>query len=230
MMKKNVINDYFEWDVKTWSPALECWTDYLDQIPINPSYRALEIGGRRGGLSLFLSYQYSINVICSDLFDPKEISSQLHMEYGVEDFITYDIQNCMELKFEDSFFDVIIFKSVLGALGCYENQRIAMSEIYRVLKPGGALLFAENAKSTCVHNFLRKIFNSWSSKYWYYPTLSEMNSLLSSFSHVNILTSGFIATFFRNRYLKILAEKIDFLLVRIIPPIYHYVFYGKAIK
>ena len=222
--------DYFEWDVQTWSLAIKCWDDYFKLNPVKPNSIALEIGGRRGGLSLYLAYEKSLQTICSDLFNPKDIAQKLHIKYGVKNHVSYEAQNCLDLKFEDSSFDVIIFKSVLGALGSIENQRIAISEIYRCLKPGGVLLFAENAKSTIFHNFFRKLFNNWSAKYWYYPSNGEINSLLSGFSQVEIHTNGFIATFFRNKYLKKIAVLLDIFLVRVTPQDFHYVFYGKAVK
>lgn len=224
------INDYFEWDVITWSRALDCWNKYFSLHPLKSNSIALEIGGRSGGLSLYLAHEKSLNTICSDLFNPKEIAQKLHLKYGVSNLITYEAQNCLSLSYDDCTFDVIIFKSVIGALGNHENQRQAISEIYRCLKPGGVLLFAENGRSTKLHGYLRKKFNNWSANYWYYPTLIEMNYYLANFSYVDIHTNGFLSTFFRNKYFKKVAEYFDIFIVKITPSRFHYVQFGTAIK
>lgn len=222
--------DYFEWDVFTWSSAKICWDNYFSNNPLKPNAIALEIGGRSGGLSLYLAHSKSLNVVCSDLFNPKDMAQKLHLKYGVNDYVKYEAQNCLSLSFEDCTFDVIIFKSVIGALGSYDNQKLAISEIYRCLKPGGVLLFAENGRSTFLHSYLRVKFNKWSANYWYYPTINEMNSYLSDFSSVDLHSNGFLSTFFRNKYLKKIAEILDILIVKITPSRFHYVFFGTAVK
>ena len=228
-MKQKLI-DYFEWDVYTWSRSISCWNKFFLINPLNANAIALEIGGRRGGLSLYLAKELSVSTICSDIYNPAEKARDLHLKYSVQNLITYDKQDCLNLSFPDCSFDVIIFKSVIGALGSPEAQERAISEIYRCLKPGGVLLFAENAKSTCLHNFLRKKFNEWSANYWYYPSFNEMNSYLSDFSQIEIHSNGLIAIFFKNRYLKKIAEILDTFLVRISPVKFHYVIFGTAVK
>jgi ubiquinone/menaquinone biosynthesis C-methylase UbiE len=228
-MSPNLV-DYFEWDVFTWARSIKCWNHFLNLNPLKPNSIALEIGGRRGGLSLYLAHEFAVNTICSDLFNPANLAQKLHLKYSVENLVTYDEQNCLNLSYADCSFDIIIFKSVIGALGSREAQEKAISEIYRCLKPGGVLLFAENGKSTWLHNFLRKKFNEWSANYWYYPSLYEIKSYLSDFSKIEVHTNGFISIFFRNKYLKRIAEYLDILLVKITPSKFHYVIYGTAIK
>jgi len=227
---KPKLNDYFEWDVGTWSKAIVLWDKYLKLKIFKKDSIALEIGARGGGLSLYLAYNYNISVICSDLNDSFDNAKRLHQKFLKKNTIKYDSQNCLKLTFEDNSKDVFIFKSVIGALGNYENQEKAINEIYRVLKPGGVLLFAENGKSSALHNFLRKTFNKWSRGYWYYPTYNEMNTLLGDFKKIEIQTHGFLTCFFRNKYLKSFAEFIDFFLCIIISKKYRYVIYGAAIK
>jgi ubiquinone/menaquinone biosynthesis C-methylase UbiE len=198
--------------------------------PLKDDAIALEIGGRRGGLSLYLAHELSLPTICSDLYNPAEKALDLHAKFDVNNLIKYDEQNCLNLSYSDCSFDVIIFKSVIGALGSPGAQQRAISEIYRCLKPGGVLLFAENAKSTWFHNLLRKTVNEWSANYWYYPSLNEMKSYLSKFSKVEINSNGLIAVFFKNSYLKMIAEKLDIFLVSISPAKFHYVVFGIAVK
>lgn len=212
---KPTFNDYLEWDVGSWKKAIELWISYLNQVKFNSDSTAIEIGGRRGGLSLFLAHDYSIHTTCSDLINPNEFAKPMHDKFGIGHLINYDSQNCLKISHPENTFDIIIFKSVIGALGSKELQQEAISEIYRCLKPGGCLLFAENGKSTFIHNYLRKKNNIWSS-YWYYPSLSEINMFLNQFSICHVETYGFFAIFFRNQYLKSIAYFMDSLVTKII--------------
>ena len=54
-MNKCIVKKYFEWDVKTWSRALSCWQSILSKNSLE-NQRALDIGSRGGGLSLFLEF------------------------------------------------------------------------------------------------------------------------------------------------------------------------------
>ena len=73
------IEDVVEWDVVNWSKAIGFWTKKVDVKSSN--YTCLELGGRRGGLSLWLGKQGN-NVVCSDLESPEAIASVLHKKYA----------------------------------------------------------------------------------------------------------------------------------------------------
>lgn len=223
------LKKYFEWDVQIWGDALYLWRSELEKYKLAGDKSALEIGGRRGGLSYFLANEYQCNTICSDLQNPILTAKPLHSSYDQKLCISYEEQNCLNLTYPDNSFDIVIFKSVLGALGSIENQRIAISEIYRCLKPGGILCFAENLKSTSIHQYLRKWMNPWSS-YWYYPSIEEFNSYLCDFSAVNIKTIGFTSLFVRNEKVKLVSSFFDKKIQSVIPNKWNYVIYGTAIK
>ena len=140
-MNKRNIKIYFEWDTISWSKALLIWHKYLK---LNKGNYALEIGSRRGGLSLMLAKEYGMKVVCSDLKNPKETAKLLHQKHETKHKIQYEAVDCMRMGYKDNTFDIVLFKSVIGALGTYEKQSLAFQEILRVLKPGGVVLFAEN--------------------------------------------------------------------------------------
>jgi len=217
---------YFEWDTISWSRALLIWHKYLK---LNRGNYALEIGGRRGGLSLMLAKEYGMKVVCSDLKNPKETVKLLHQKHETNHKIQYDAVDCMRIGYKDNTFDIVIFKSVLGALGTYEKQSLAFQEILRVLKPGGVVLFAENLECSFFHIYLRRIFVSWSS-YWRYPKLNDINLFLKNFNFVEINTTGFFATFARAKFIRTLLSYFDVVNDKILPKKNKYIVYGAAIK
>ncbi len=195
---------YFEWDVHHWSKALPLWEEALE----GKSYStALELGSRNGGLSLWLGMNYPMNIICSDLHSSETSAAQLHNKHEMQGTISYAAIDLMKIKLEDNSVDVVVFKSVLGALSTYENQSIAMKEIFRVLKPGGVLLFAENLQSTLIHKTARKLFVKWA-KHWRYLHINEMKDFMTRYSQFKIRTAGFSSILLPNA-IKQLGLKVD---------------------
>lgn len=229
MKNENLMKSYIEWDVQIWSDTIYYWRSELKKYKFVKNKLALEIGGRRGGLSFFLANEFKCNTICSDLHNPKLTAKPLHASYNSKLCISYEEQNCLNLTYSDKSFDVVIFKSVLGALGSSELQQQAINEMWRVLKPGGILCFAENLRSTIVHQNLRKWINPWG-RYWYYPSIDEFEAYLSDFSVVNIKSTGFTSLFVRNEKIKLLTSFLDRKIQFALPNNWNYVIYGTALK
>src|SRR5690606_14275534 len=107
-----------------------------------PENKALEVGARYGGLSLWLALK-GLRVVCSDINDPPDKAKKKHEYYGVSDFVCYEKINALQIPYENEF-DIVILKSVLGGIGMYNNSKNitdALGNIYKALKPGGELLF-----------------------------------------------------------------------------------------
>lgn len=200
-MNKEILEDIIQWDVKSWGKALPFWQEHLEKVQGN---KAITFGERGGGLSLWLAKNGYV-VECSDVNNFPPSTEELHKKHDVINAITYSNQDITSIKHPANSFDVVMFKSVIGALGKKQEQQRAFDEIYRILKPGGYLLAVENLEATRFHKIIRKNFTSWSS-YWRYLKLHETEEMLSHFNQVTLDTNGFLAAFGRsNKQRNVLA-------------------------
>lgn len=227
-MTKELTTDILQWDVKSWSKALRYWENTVDWSNIQT---ALELGGRQGGLSLWLALKGK-QVVCSDLKDVRSTAEELHLKYNVSGQITYQDIDAAHIPYENHF-DVIVFKSIIGGIGSNNNfdiQRQVFREIHKALKPGGKLLFAENLVASPLHQLFRKRFVNWGST-WRYVSIKEMQEFLRDFSSCEIRSTGILGTFGRNeRQRSILSSADQWMLNRICPGNWNYISYGIAEK
>jgi SAM-dependent methyltransferase len=217
-----------QWDVGTWSRALFSWEKSL--ISHGPR-RALELGGRSGGLSLWLALN-GIATVCSDLENVEALARPLHEKHGISHLIEYRDIDAANIGLEEEF-DIIAFKSIIGGIGRHgdrEKAQMVFDEIHRALKPGGILFFAENLSASPLHAFVRKRFVKWG-KAWTYWKSSDLQEFMSDFSKVELRTTGFSAAFGRSEGQRRFLAKLDrYIFDDILPTSYHYVAYGFAIK
>lgn len=231
---RNMGPDYriaIEWDLATWSRALAFFEKTIKAQ--KPSLeKGLEIGARNGGLSWFFARKYGSQMCCTDSEIMGEQARMLHEQAGLSSRITYQQADATRLPFPDQTFDFVLFKSVLGAIGRNgrpELQQKALEEIYRVLKPGGILFFAENLRGSVFHRLARRFFVPWG-KTWRYVTLRELQDWLGIFERKELHATGFFAAFVPGpECLKTLAAKLDTLLL-LLPESGRYVGYGCAIR
>jgi len=228
VMTKQQTKDIIQWDIKAWSKALAFWENNIDWSKVK---NGLELGGRQGGLSLWLALNGKTTV-CSDLKDVKSTAEPLHLRYNVTSLVKYEDIDATNIPYEN-YFDLIVFKSIIGGIGRndnYEIQQKVFNQIYKALKPGGKLLFAENLVASAFHQQLRKRFVNWGSA-WRYVSLNEMNEFLQDFSTVNIQTSGVLGAFGRSEGQRNFLASIDELLLnQVCPNSWKYIAYGIAEK
>jgi ubiquinone/menaquinone biosynthesis C-methylase UbiE len=223
-LSPEVIKDVIEWDVENWKECIPFWEQYCD---FSANNKFLALGERNGGLSLWLALS-GAKVICSDINPPTPKAIARHKKYKVEHNINYEIQDMMNIKYPDNYFDFVVFKSVIGRINIRETQKNAINEIYRVLKPGGKLLFAENLTSTIFHRILRKKnkFRGW--RYLNYK--KDIPFCFEKFSFIQTHTHGFLATLGRREWQREMLSKLDGLICKFLPSRYHYIVFGVAEK
>lgn len=224
-MDKELKQKVFQWDVESWSSVMSNWKTSIEKVN---SLNCLAFGEREGGLSLWLALN-GHNVICTDYNKFDITPLPLHEKENVGSKISYQNVDITATSFYDNSFDLIVFKSVVGALGSKELQTKAFSEIHRILKPGGKLLFAENICATKVHQYARRKFTNWGER-WYYPSLAEIKEYTSAFKTFEFQTGGFFGTFGRSEKQRSFLQKIDRPLNKITPKHWRYIVSGIAIK
>ena len=226
---RQLYNDIIEWDVETWKIALHFWDNVLGGGI--SGLKALEIGARNGGLTLYLALK-GCNTVCSDLAGVTEEAKVLHKRYKVEHLVSYAKVDATDIRYPNNCFDIVAFKSVLGGIGRNDNksaQQKAINEIYRILKPNGLFLFAKNLIGSRFHMLLRKKFIRWGSS-WRYVSIREMEEFTSMLSFFKYSTSGFCSAFGRTEMHRKILHIFDIIIVPVISNSYRYIIYGCARK
>lgn len=217
---------YLEWDVVNWRRSLAFIEPELEK---GVNRKALEVGGRDGGMSLLLA-RYGWQVTCSDLNGPSDKALELHKNHEVSHLIHYAELDIVNPTIDEQF-DLVIFKSVMGGVTSADDKyrRVMLDNIDQLLKPGGQLLFLENLSGSTLHSWLRKRFVQWGSR-WNYLPFKEVDGLLSGFKSVRYKTFGFIALFGRSESQRRTLGRLDAWLERLVPPSWRYIIAVAAIK
>jgi SAM-dependent methyltransferase len=228
-MHRNDPAEFIEWDVRNWSKALNYWTAHSESKIANCS--ALEVGARNGGLTLWLALQ-GARVLCSDINPPGHIVRTRHNSRGVSHLIQYGSIDVTSIPYENEF-DIIVFKSVLGAVGRQggtDSQSRALSEIHKALKKGGELFFAENLIGSPVHQFLRRRFVPWG-RSWRWVSISDMEKYMVPFSRVQYCMVGFLGALGRSEWQRNILGVLDRTFFNhVVPARWRYIIIGVAVK
>ncbi|MFI5150376.1 MAG: methyltransferase domain-containing protein [Bacteroidia bacterium] len=119
-MTKELLADIIDWDIVNWSAALEFWEANTDLQ--NNTYQCIELGGNKGGLSLWLALKGN-TVICSDLSSSEITAKKIHDKYQTGERIRYEAIDATQIPYP-SLFDIIAFKSVLGGISRGGNDSL----------------------------------------------------------------------------------------------------------
>ena len=131
---------------------------------------------------------------------------------------------------EKNKYDVIIIKSVLGALQNEKMIEQAIKNIYENLKEGGILLFAENSKATFLHQQFRKRFTDWGN-IWFYFDEKSIKRLFKKMKVIEVKYNGILAVFGNRIGLSKIFSKLDKLILnKIAPNKMKYMLFGYAKK
>lgn len=121
-----------------------------------PEIKALDIGCRLGEYSIMLLDKgfrtFSVDISSYDLFKFNKF-----LKYNKTKDIFIMKMSAHHLGFDNNIFDLIVFSEVIYLL---DHPEMAMSEIYRVLKPNGTLIYSQN---NSVHlDYIKRLFNYYS--------------------------------------------------------------------
>lgn len=222
------LRDVLQWDVDNWSQALNYWERH---VPFDQVNRCLEVGANRGGLSLWLARKGK-QVLCSDRseVDLNSVARGEHVKAKVDDLIRYQAIDATNIPYENEF-DLVVFKSILGHVGYAgkEAQRVAIQQMHKALRPGGRLLFAENAVGSPLHRAARRLFVAWGDQ-WRYLSLGEMQEFLSVFPRHELRTAGFLSAFGRSEPQRHALASLDRVVQPLTPRSWHHILFGIAQK
>lgn len=225
-----------EWDIQNWSKTLVYWAPVIETVN-KTNAKVLCLGERNGGLSLWFALQ-GFKVICSDYGGPREEARRLHLKYGVSDLVEYEDLNIFSLPYASDTFEIVACKSVIGGLKLdykdrntrtLDNQKLAVDEVRRVLRPGGFFLGAENMKGSWMHRLGRELLKGKKIG-WRHFRMKELKWLLQDFTHLDILFHGFLGTYYPIGGLNTVFDKADSLFSRFLPDDMLYIGFIRAIK
>jgi ubiquinone/menaquinone biosynthesis C-methylase UbiE len=228
LSNQTVKRSVFEWDTESWSQSVEFWAQ--SGVEIRGS-KVLELGSRHGGLSLLFALS-GAEVVCTDIGGPSSQSRELHADYAMTPSISYRDIDAEHIDFPDNSFDVVVFKSMLGAVARNNNlgaARRAALEMHRILRPGGYVLFAENLAASGLHKFLRRRFVQWGSS-WNYMTPGALMDVFSCFDSLQMKNWGFLACWGRTPSHRTLLFHFDKWIAGAVPSSLRYIAFGVATK
>jgi SAM-dependent methyltransferase len=228
-MPRADLAEFIEWDIRNWSAALDFWLAHTTQDM--QKCLALELGSRNGGLSLWMALQ-GATVVSSDVQLPTQTASRLHQHHQVSHLIRYEAIDATHIPYKSKF-DVVLFKSMLGAVGRGGGKQLqveAVKEMHKSLKCGGELFFAENLMGSPLHQFFRRKFVEWGTT-WRYVSAAEMKEFLAPFSDVRYRTVGFAGAFGRSERQRGFLSFLDRTIFNyLVPETWRYIIIGIARK
>ncbi|WP_019912013.1 class I SAM-dependent methyltransferase [Paenibacillus sp. HW567] len=112
----------------------------IGQAGLSQDTQVLEVACNMCTTSIELAKQYHCRITAVDM-DAKalEKGKKNIAKHQLQEYIHVVQANAMKLPFENETFDVVVNEAMLTMLGDAAKQK-AISEYYRVLKPGGVLL------------------------------------------------------------------------------------------
>lgn len=112
---------------------------------VDATSKAIDLGGAYGGSPRHLASKFGCNVVSLNLSEVQnERARSQNEEYGLSDKITVVDGNFENVPYDDNSFDVVWSQDAFLHSG---NRERVLSEIKRILKPGGEAIFTDPMQS-----------------------------------------------------------------------------------
>ena len=138
--------------------AYKLWlSGMMKQAPINESDDVLDIAGGTGDVSFSVARaKHPAHIQCTDLVPEMLEVAREHYKQGASDGVEvdFDVVDAQNISYADATYDTITM--AYGIRNMPDRPR-ALAEMYRVLKPGGALVCLEF--STPPNRVWRALYN-----------------------------------------------------------------------
>ncbi|WNB76954.1 class I SAM-dependent methyltransferase [Methylomonas koyamae] len=131
----------YTWRQRVLRIALNDLARLLPSRPVRPAI--LDIGCGRGNSFALLETQFQPQRIAGIEIDPALLADAVRAGSQCSCRVDVTLGNAEQLPYPDASFDVLFCHQSFHHI---VKHREAMQEFYRVLKPGGLLLFAESCK------------------------------------------------------------------------------------
>lgn len=172
----------------------------LSLSPLSDAYVALDVGCGRGELVFALAQLRLNHVVGIDLSqDSVDISCQTCEQQIKTGQVSIQKMSATELKFNDNTFDIVYMTDIVEHLDNI-NLTKAISEVYRVLKPGGSLIIhtLPTVNFKLYGQYIAKLFFSFKGLEWAtYTTKEEVK-----FGHVNIQSKPSLESYIFQSFLR----------------------------
>ena len=117
----------------------ESTIELADRADLIPGMRVLDVGCGLGGSVRYLAAERGCHATGIDLTEEYiEVASALSKLVGLDNQVDFHQASALEMPFEDETFDMVWTEHVQMNI---EDKKKFYGEIFRVLKPGGRLLF-----------------------------------------------------------------------------------------
>jgi 2-polyprenyl-3-methyl-5-hydroxy-6-metoxy-1,4-benzoquinol methylase len=168
---QRLVNRYFEQEVGTWT-ELYGRSDvsarvfhhrqalalrWVDRLALNSEARVLEVGSGAGFLSVNLARRGLSVVAVDSVSDMVETTRRHAAEAGLAERVTARLGDVQRLDLPDNQFDLVV---ALGVIDWVPEPAMAVSEMGRVLRPGGWLIVS-SGNSAALVSLIEPLKNYW---------------------------------------------------------------------